>query len=137
MSTDFALQRRFAMSTSIAYVRLFADAQGDSLLEQGLTVQLEPADFVPPAPVIHVSPLQPSTACAFLSVPTGYFDDWHPSPKRQWLFFLSGRMEFEMSDGTRYLGIPGSSVLLEDTTGRGHRSTVIGDEPAVIAAVQL
>ena len=72
-----------------------------------------------------------------MSVPAGYVGDWHPSPKRQWLFFISGRMEFEVSNGARYLGVPGSIVLLEDVTGPGHRSRVIGAEPAVMAAVQL
>jgi hypothetical protein len=46
-------------------------------------------------------------------------------------------MEFEVSDGARYLGVPGSRVLLEDTAGRGHRSRVIGVEAAVMAAEQL
>jgi hypothetical protein len=125
------------MSTHLVYVRLFADADGNSHLEQDLTLQLEPTNFAPPAPAIHVSPLQPASAYAFLSVPEGYFGDWHPSPKRQWLFFLSGQMEFEVSDGARYLGVPGSRVLTEDTTGRGHRSRVIGAGAAVMAAVQL
>ena len=125
------------MSTSITYVRLFADDEGNSHLEQNLTLQLEASNFVPPAPPIHLSPLKPATAYAFLSVPMGYFGDWHPSPKRQWVFFISGQMEFEVSDGTRYLGVPGSTVLLEDTTGRGHRSRVIGAQAAVMAAVQI
>jgi len=125
------------MSTSITYVKLFADAEGNSHLEEGLTLQLESTNFVPPAPAIHVSALKPANAYAFLSVPAGYFGDWHPSPKRQWLFFISGQMEFEVSDGARYLGVLGSRVLLEDITGRGHRSRVIGAEPAVMAAVQI
>ena len=125
------------MSASVAYVRLFADAQGNSHLEQDLALELTPTNFVPPAPSIYVSALQPATACAFLSVPEGYFGDWHPSPKRQWLFFVSGQMEFEVSNGARYLGVPGSRVLLEDTVGQGHRSRVVGNGPAVMAAVQL
>ena len=71
------------MSASVAYVRLFADAQGNSHLEQDLALELTPTNFVPPAPSIYVSALQPATACAFLSVPEGYFGDWHPSPKRK------------------------------------------------------
>lgn len=125
------------MSISFAYVRLFADAEGNSQVEQELALQLEPTNFVPPAPAIHVSQLQPAAAYAFLSVPAGYVGDWHPSPKRQWVFFLSGQMEFEVSGGARYLGVPGSKVLLEDTTRRGHRSRVIDAAAAVMAAVQL
>jgi hypothetical protein len=62
------LNDRFCVvSTSFAYVRLFADAEGNSHIEQDLTLRLEPTNFVPPAPVIHVSPLQLATAYAFLS----------------------------------------------------------------------
>ncbi len=125
------------MSNRLTYVRLFADTAGASHIERGLAVQMEPTNFVPPAPAILVSALQAASGCAFLSVPAGYFGDWHPSPKRQWLVFISGKMEFEACDGERFLGVPGSVVLLEDTTGAGHRSTVRGDEPAVMVAVQL
>jgi hypothetical protein len=107
------------MSTSLVYVRLFADAEGNSRLEQDLTLQLVPTNFVPPAPAIHVSPLQPAAAYAFLSVPAGYFGDWHPSPKRQWVFFISGQMEFGVSDGARYLGVPGSRFYLRTLPGAG------------------
>ena len=103
------------MSISFAYVRLFADAKGNSQVEQELALQLEPTNFVPPAPAIHVSQLQPAAAYAFLSVPAGYVGDWHPSPKRQWVFFLSGQMEFEVS---RRSALPGSAWLKGST--RGH-----------------
>jgi hypothetical protein len=125
------------MQPQIAYVRLFSDDQGSSHMEKNLHVNFEMKDFAPPAPAIGVSALQTASACAFLSVPAGFVGDLHPSPKRQWLVFVSGQMEFETSDGERFLGRPGTPVLLEDTSGVGHRSTVPGDAPAVMLAVQL
>jgi hypothetical protein len=125
------------MDEQIAYVRLFADELGASHIERNLAVGLESKNFVPPAPPIGVSAVQAASACAFLSVPAGYVGDWHPSPKRQWLVFVSGQMEFETSDGERFLGRPGTVVLLEDTTVLGHRSMVRAEEPAVMLAVQL
>ena len=124
------------MSTSVRYVRLYADASGDSRIERDLRAHVKQTDFVPPAPAIFVSAVEPASGYAFLIVPIGDFGDWHPSPKRQWIIFLSGQMEFEVSDGERYLGQPGAAVLLEDTSGRGHRSRVLGDEPAIMVAVQ-
>jgi len=50
---------------------------------------------------------------------------------------LAGEVEGKVSDGhVRVIG-PGSIVLLEDTTGKGHRSRVIGSEDAIICMVQL
>lgn len=120
----------------VSYVRLFADDDAGSRMEN-LCIELKATDFAPPAPAIGVSAPQTANACAFLSVPAGYVGDWHPSPKRQWLVFISGQMEFETSDGQRFLGRQGSVVLLEDTRGRGHRSTVSADQPAVMLAVQI
>jgi hypothetical protein len=50
---------------------------------------------------------------------------------------VRGRMEFEAGDGTVHDLPTGSAMLLEDTTGRGHRSRVTGDGDALLVAVQL
>ena len=52
-------------------------------------------------------------------------------------FFLSGEIEFEASDGERLRVAAGGAILLEDTTGKGHQSRVIGDVPALLAVVQV
>jgi hypothetical protein len=124
------------MPESVCYVRLYADETGNSHIQSDLRVPVTQTNFVPPAPAIFVSAVEPASGYAFLIVPPGYFGDWHPSPKRQWILFLSGRMEFEVGNGERYLGQPGAAILLEDTAGQGHRSRVLGDEPAIMVAVQ-
>lgn len=120
----------------IKYVRLYADAQGKSHL-QHLEVELTPTNFAPPAPALDVSSIEPATGCGFLRLSAGWVGDWHPSPKRQWLFFLAGTMEVEISSGEVYRVGPGSAVLLEDTSGQGHRSWVVSQDAAFIAIVQL
>jgi hypothetical protein len=73
----------------------------------------------------------------FLGADPGWFGDWHPAPKRQFMIFIRGEIDVETSDGeVRRFG-PGSVTLVEDTTGKGHRSRVIGDEEAILAVVQL
>jgi hypothetical protein len=58
-------------------------------------------------------------------------------PSRQGQIFLAGEVEAQASDGTvRRVG-PGSVVLVEDTTGKGHVSKVVGQEDVLIAAVRL
>ena len=120
----------------IKYVRLYADAQGKSHLQK-LEVELTATDFAPPAPILDFSPIEPATGCGFARLPADWVGDWHPSPKRQWLFFLAGAMEFEVTSGEVHRAGPGSVVRLEDTSGQGHRSRVVSDEAAVMAVVQL
>jgi hypothetical protein len=50
---------------------------------------------------------------------------------------LQGEMEGEASDGTRVRSAPGDIMLFEDTSGKGHRSWVVGDDEALAAVVVL
>jgi hypothetical protein len=51
-----------------------------------------------------------------------YDYDWHPAPQRQLIVLLDGAIEIEVGSGeTRRFG-GGDILLVEDTTGRGHRT---------------
>ncbi len=118
------------------YVRLYADEAGASHFED-VDVPLATLDFAPPAPPLNLSVLVPATGCAFLTAPAGWYGDWHPSPRRQFVVYLAAETALETSDGeVRRVG-PGSVVLVEDTTGKGHRSWVVGDADMLAVVVQL
>jgi len=51
--------------------------------------------------------------------------------------YLSGQGEIEASDGDVRRLSPGTVLLAEDTTGRGHRVKVIGDEPVTVVHIVL
>lgn len=66
-----------------------------------------------------------------------YTLDWHPAPRRQFVVNLTGTVEIEASDGeVRRFG-PGSVMLAEDTTGKGHISRAIGAETRLSLFVHL
>ena len=51
---------------------------------------------------------------------------WHATPKRWFMVTLAGEIEITTSDGeTRSFG-PGGIWLLDDTTGKGHNTRVVG-----------
>lgn len=54
-----------------------------------------------------------------------YAYDWHNAPERQYVVMLDGCVEVEVGDGTRRRFGPGDVLLVEDTTGRGHRSSAV------------
>ncbi|MFC1683169.1 cupin domain-containing protein [Candidatus Zixiibacteriota bacterium] len=120
----------------VKYTRVFADSAGESHIED-LEMVLTATDFAPPAPPLNLSQFIPATTLNFLSAPPGWSGDWHPAPRRQMMLDLAGQVDGETSDGTRRRFGPGDVVLLEDTTGKGHRSRVVGDQEALIAVVQL
>jgi hypothetical protein len=123
--------------SSVEYVRFYVGPDGRSCLQRGLSIEMRAKDFVPPSPPIEASPVEPALGCTFLNVPRGYDGGWHPSPARMWLFFISGQMRMEAGDGQAIVAGPGSVVLLEDTSGRGHYSRVDGELSASMAAVHL
>ena len=118
------------------HVRLYADAAGASHFDDR-ELALASVDFAPPAPPLDVSAPEAASRFLFLSAPVGWAGEWHPVPRRQWMLYLAGEIEVEASNGeVRRFG-PGSVTLVEDTTGTGHRSRVVGDAAALLAVVQL
>src|ERR1700720_4962478 len=55
-----------------------------------------------------------------------YFVDWHNAPRRQFVINLTGEVEITVSDGEKRRFGPGSILLAEDVTGKGHISKGIG-----------
>ncbi|WP_295768876.1 hypothetical protein [uncultured Mucilaginibacter sp.] len=54
-------------------------------------------------------------------VPAGY-DDFHNAPARQFVVLLDGGVEIEASTGEKRAFYSGEILLMEDVTGKGHRS---------------
>lgn len=118
------------------YTKIFADEEGETHFK-AVEIELKSVDFAPPAPPINLSSYNPATRYAFCIFPSGWFGDWHPTPRRQVFFILSGEGELQVSDGEVMRIGPGSIILVEDTTGKGHVSRVVGSADLLAAVVQL
>jgi hypothetical protein len=74
---------------------------------------------------------------SFREWPAGQFLDWHPAPRRQFVIILSGQLEIGLGDGSKHVFGPGDARLVEDTTGKGHTTRVLGHQICVTATVPL
>lgn len=101
------------------YVRLYADASGESHFE-------DCAIDYPDARMISAE--MPLTAWNVRTNTPSYDLDFHCAPRRQFIVNLTGEVEIEASDGEKRRFGPGTIMLVEDTTGKGHRSKAIGKE---------
>lgn len=63
-----------------------------------------------------------ATGVVFRTTPSDYDFDWHPAPARQLIVLLDGHIELEVGDGETRAFAGGDVLLVEDTTGRGHRT---------------
>lgn len=110
----------------MAIFRLYTGSDGESHIET-LTLTARPG----------LASLAPAAGILFREVPAGDFLDWHPAPRRQWVIILAGQLEIGLGDGTLRRFGPGDARLVEDTTGRGHTTRVVGAEPCLMAYVPL
>ncbi len=106
--------------------RLYADSDGTSRIEE-LKLNEHP----------ELRSLGKAEGIMFNESPAGNFLDWHPAPRRQWVIILSGQLEIGLGDGTTRRFGPGDARLVEDLTGRGHTTRVVGGEPCVTAVVPV
>ena len=99
--------------------RIYADEQGESHFGQ---------QTYPLHDVGQLGQLSETIAATGLILRTnepGYDYDWHHAPARQFVVLLDGAIEIEVSDGERRVFRGGDIFLVEDTTGKGHRSRSI------------
>ena len=93
------------------YVRLKADSAGESHIEQ-VTLDLNEADYRPPAPILFVSHSYRADGLQFVRLPSGWAGESIHPPKAQFLICLKGHLEVTPSDGDKRTFGPGDSVLM-------------------------
>ncbi len=75
------------------------------------------------------STVEHASGVIFRETDGSYNYTWHPAPQRQYVITIEGEVEIEVGDGTiRQFGA-GEVLLAEDTTGRGHISRAVNQQP--------
>lgn len=116
--------------------RLYTDEHGETHFEDR-EVELTPTDFAPPMEPFDVSAPVSAEQLVFVGLPAGGHGDWHVAPRRQYWVGIKGRLDVTASDGeTRRFG-PGSVVLLDDVSGKGHVTRILDGTPAQGVFIQL
>lgn len=111
------------------YHRLYCDSDGESHFGE-IDLELVEAEYAPPAPPLQVSEPVKAERAVFFRAPSDWVGDFHPSPRRQLYVGLTGELEVTASSGETMRFGPGRVLLLEDTEGKGHVTSVVGDTDA-------
>jgi quercetin dioxygenase-like cupin family protein len=109
------------------FKRLYSGSDGQSHLED-----LDPGFGQIDGPVG-----QQATGITFRKTEPGYFIDFHPAPRRQYVITLQGEVEIGLGDGTVHRFGPGDVMLADDLTGKGHSTRVVGNVPRISVAIPL
>lgn len=118
------------------YTRIYNDSEGESHFED-VAVGLDPVDFAPPAPPLNLSTPVAAERVVLCAVEPTWYGDWHPAPQRQFYFQMSGVLEITVSDGETRRFEAGALVLLEDLSGKGHRTRVVSHGAVHSGFIQL
>jgi quercetin dioxygenase-like cupin family protein len=116
----------------MSYVHVYADSAGVSHFRE------EHLDFAPGrTEETSIHALEAKGRTTLLRLRVGAVEDWHNAPRAWFLIVLQGASEVTTSDGeVRQFG-PGSLVLLDDTTGKGHRTRALGTIDHVAAVIPI
>ncbi len=96
--------------------RVYADDNGDSRFEE------QAFPLTDAGPIGFLSPRFRVRDMIFrIVVPT--YNDWHTAPERQFVVLLDGGVQIETSLGEIREFQAGEVLLMDDTTGKGHRSS--------------
>ncbi len=85
----------------------------------------------------HLSEQMEATGIIFRKTGPEYDYDWHNAPQRQYIIMLDGAVDVEIGDGTVRRFSTGDILLVEDTTGRGHKSKSVNNESRLSVFVTL
>ena len=96
--------------------RIYSDANGDSHFDD-IAIPLKDEGIVG-----KLSDPVAAKAVIFREVLPSYDWDFHPAPQRQYIVLLDGEIEIETSLGDKRNFKHGEILLMEDTTGKGHKT---------------
>jgi hypothetical protein len=109
----------------VKLVRIFTGPDGESHVEERpLAVDAETAR----------TEVERAKSIQFYERKVG-FRGFHTPKQRQYMLYLTARVELGLGDGSAVTMHPGDVLLAEDLTGRGHSSRVL--EPGLCAVVPL
>jgi quercetin dioxygenase-like cupin family protein len=120
----------------LSYVNIYADDDGETHFRD-MDATLKNSNYAPPAPPIAVSLHQTATGVVAVGFPPGWFGDFHPAPKHQWMIITSGTLEIGVSDGEKRTLPAGTIAFLEETGSKGHSTRVIGNEMSVLMVTEV
>jgi hypothetical protein len=116
-------QYKRPVHTPMIITRIYATPDGASHF-QDVTVGLDDAGEIG-----RLSAAWPTGTLTFRETGGDYDFDWHHPPTRQLVILLDGAIEIEVSDGATRRFAGGDVLLVEDLTGRGHRTRAV--EPGI------
>ena len=103
--------------------RIYTDMSGASHFEN-VIIEMEDAGEIG-----HLSEKVAVKGIIFRENDADYDYDWHTAPEKQYIILIDGEIEIEVSNGEKRTFRGGDILLVEDTTGKGHKTRTTNNQP--------
>jgi len=103
--------------------RIYSDDAGESHFEEVMIPLIDKGE------IGFLSESQPVKNIIFREVLASYDYNFHNAPQKQYIILLDGGVEIETSLGEKRTFKTGEILLVEDTTGKGHKTKNIENKP--------
>ena len=128
--SDLLFLRDFSTNQAMKIIRIYTGPDNESHFEEKEVDLKFNGDM-------EVSATEPAEGILFRRASANHLHSYHPAPRRQYVITLSGAVEIETGDGTIKRFGPGDVMLADDTTGRGHITRVVGNQPRTYVMIPL
>jgi hypothetical protein len=119
------------------YVRLYTDQFGETHFE-GIEVPLSPQDFTDEAVPLQIAQFMPVSSSFCLSGPGDWSGDVSgPTSRRLILCTVEGEYQMTVSDGEVCCFPAGSVLFLDNTTGKGHLTSINNKRGVLVFAMSI
>lgn len=124
------------MTDTLTYTHLYTDAEGESHFQEK-QFEFHPLDDASWGESLTFKKLQGVKGASLAKLKKGAEEDWHTAPRKQFIIVIQGAVEITASDGKIVRLVPGSVMLVDDTTGKGHTTKDVGDEEHIALMLPL
>jgi quercetin dioxygenase-like cupin family protein len=121
---------------TLSYLHLYADAQGVShfKIDKLVSRTLSAEGLAEPLNTYQFAGAESAT---LVWLKRGAVEDWHRAPRRQFLLGVQGVAEVTAGDGAVKRVTPGTIMLMDDTSGKGHITKSVGNVDHVALAIPV
>jgi hypothetical protein len=117
------------MTAVMTIPRLYTDENGDSRVDS-YDVPMTLHDHAPPAAPFLTTEPEEATKYILFRIPPGWNGGQHVTPNYRLVICLAGALRFIGSAGDTLTLRPGDRMMDMNTTGKGHATEVVSEEPA-------
>lgn len=125
-----------ATPATLSYVHLYTDAGGMThFRDEKFEFHTVNRDGNLPGFTFH--DLTGTQGASLVKLKNGIVEDWHNAPRTQFAVVIQGEVQVTASDGEARRLVVGDIALLDDTSGKGHKTEALGSQDHIALMIPI